>query len=42
MSFWLGKRVGSNRVVFSASFPVVLLMALLALLAGLVAMLFKR
>jgi hypothetical protein len=42
MSFWFGKQSDSKRVVFSASFPFFALLALVALLAGLVAMLFKN
>lgn len=41
MSFWLGKQHGSKRVVYSASFPFLGLLALIALLAAFVAMLFR-
>jgi hypothetical protein len=42
MSFWLGKRFGSRRVLYTASAPLLLLIALVAIIAGFIAMLLGR
>jgi hypothetical protein len=42
MAFWLGKRFGSRRVLYSASAPLLLLAALIAIIVGLIAMLLGR